>query len=92
VRLLLTRRSRRPRAAARSAGCTFARTGWFGEPHPHLTVGYRSHASFEALRAAEAQIVPRLPVVARTERVHLLAGSRTSDSWRVVAELPLTGA
>jgi 2'-5' RNA ligase len=61
-------------------------------PHPHLTVGYGSHASLKALRAAEAQIVPRLPVVARIERVHLLAGSRTADSWRVVAELPLTGA
>ncbi|MDT7555423.1 MAG: hypothetical protein QOI16_4207 [Pseudonocardiales bacterium] len=62
------------------------------EPHPHLTVGYRSHASLEELRAAEARIVPRLPVAAHVDRLHLLAGGRKADSWRVVAELPLRGA
>lgn len=62
------------------------------DPHPHLTVGYRRHVSLEALRAAEMQIVPRLPVVARVDRLHLLAGARTADSWRVVAALPLRGA
>ena len=62
------------------------------EPRPHLTVGYRRHASLDALRAAEARIVPRLPVAARVDRLHLLAGSRAPDSWRVVAELPLLGA
>ncbi len=62
------------------------------EPHPHLTVGYRSHAPLDVLRAAEEQIVPRLPVVTRVDRLHLLAGNRTPDSWRVVAALPLRGA
>lgn len=62
------------------------------EPHPHLTVGYRSHASVATLRAAEAAVRARLPVVARVDRLHLLAGARTADSWQVVAELPLRGA
>jgi 2'-5' RNA ligase len=61
------------------------------EPAPHLTVGYGSHASLEAMRAAEAQVRPSLPVVTRVDRLHLLAGARTADSWRVVAELPLRG-
>lgn len=59
------------------------------EPHPHLTVGYSSHAPVAALRAAEAEIVGALPVTARIGALHLLAGSREPDSWRVVAELPL---
>ncbi|NMO91823.1 2'-5' RNA ligase family protein [Actinomycetospora sp. TBRC 11914] len=62
------------------------------EPHPHLTVGYGSHASLEELRAAEAALQEGLPVVTRVDRLHLLAGARTADSWRVVAELPLCGA
>lgn len=62
------------------------------EPCPHLTVGYRSHASLEALRAAEGELRARLPVSARVDRLHLLAGARAVDSWRVVAELPLAGA
>lgn len=59
------------------------------EPHPHLTVGYSSHAPVAALRAAEAAIVPALPIGARVGVLHLMAGSREPDSWRVVAELPL---
>ncbi|MFC5060594.1 2'-5' RNA ligase family protein [Actinomycetospora atypica] len=62
------------------------------EPHPHLTVGYSSHAPVAALRAAEAEIVPLLPITARVGALHLMAGSRDPDSWRVVAELPLAGA
>ncbi len=62
------------------------------EPRPHLTVGYGRHAPLEALRAAEAQVAEQLPIVARVDRLHLLAGARAVDSWRVVAELPLRGA
>jgi 2'-5' RNA ligase len=62
------------------------------EPHPHLTVGYGRHASVTALRAAEAAVRARLPVVARVDRLHLMAGARAANSWRVVAELPLRGA
>jgi 2'-5' RNA ligase len=61
------------------------------DPHPHLSVGYGRLASLEALRAAEAEIRSSLPVLARVDRAHLLAGARTADSWRVVAELPLAG-
>lgn len=59
------------------------------EPHPHLTLGYRSHAPLEALRDAADRVAPLLPVDARVDRLHLLAGSRAPGSWRVVAELPL---
>jgi 2'-5' RNA ligase len=61
------------------------------EPAPHLTVGYRSHASLDALREAEAEVRGSLPVTARIEALHLLAGARSAGSWRVVAELPLAG-
>lgn len=61
------------------------------EPHPHLTVGYRSHAGLDALRTADAAIRPSLPIIARIEALHLLAGARSADSWRVVAEVPLEG-
>ncbi|MDL5155286.1 2'-5' RNA ligase family protein [Actinomycetospora termitidis] len=61
------------------------------EPHPHLTIGYGSTSGVEALRAAEARIVGQLPFAARVEALHLLVGSREPDSWRVVADLPLTG-
>jgi hypothetical protein len=37
-------------------------------------------------------IDPAAPVVTHVARLHLLAGARTADSWRVVAELPLRGA
>jgi 2'-5' RNA ligase len=62
------------------------------EPHPHLTVGYRSHAPLEVLREAAGDVAPLLPVHARLDRLHLLAGSRSPGSWRSVAELPLHGA
>lgn len=61
------------------------------EPRPHLTVGYRRHASLEALRVAEAHLRASLPAEAAVDRVHLLAGARATDSWVVVAELPLCG-
>jgi 2'-5' RNA ligase len=59
------------------------------DPHPHLTVGYRSHAGLDALRRAEAALRPSLPISTRIDAVHLLAGARAADSWRVVARLPL---
>lgn len=62
------------------------------EPHPHLTVGYRTYASLAALRDAAERIRPHLPVDARVDRLHLLAGSRTPGSWRTIAELPLAHA
>ncbi len=62
------------------------------EPHPHLTIGYGRHAPPGALRVAEAQVRSRLPITARVDRLHLLAGARAVGSWRVVAALPLRGA
>ena len=62
------------------------------EPHPHLTVGYRRHASEAALRDAADRVSRHLPVEARIDRLHLLAGSHEPLSWRTITELPLARA
>ena len=57
---------------------------------PHLTVGDRSAGDLNELRAAEADILSRLPVQARISRVWVMTGRAVPGSWRTVAELPLT--
>jgi 2'-5' RNA ligase len=56
---------------------------------PHLTVGDRSAGDVSELRAAEADVLSRLPVQARISRVRLMTGRAVPGSWRTVAELPL---
>jgi 2'-5' RNA ligase superfamily len=63
--------------------------GAFPDSVPHLTVGERPPGGVEALRAAEAAVLPQLPVRARASRVWLMAGSATRGSWHTLAELPL---
>jgi len=63
--------------------------GAYGEAIPHLTVGNRPAGGSAVLRAAEAEVVPVLPIAARISQVHLMAGSTAPGSWRVLAELPL---
>ena len=58
---------------------------------PHLTVGDRPPGGAADLRAAEADLLPALPVSARISRVWLMCGASTPDSWRTVAEFPLAG-
>lgn len=53
---------------------------------PHLTVGLRRAASVASLRAAQAAIVPRLPLTTRVDRVALMARTGT---WDVAAEAAL---
>lgn len=54
---------------------------------PHLTVGH--DAPVRALRAAAAEIAPRLPIRARVRTVRLIQGSTAAGSWHTVTELPL---
>ena len=63
--------------------------GGFDDVIPHLTVGDRPVGGVTDLRAAEAELRPRLPISARVGRVWLMTGSAAPDSWRTVAELPL---
>jgi hypothetical protein len=60
------------------------------DPIPHLTVGTTSVGSLEAVRRAEAEVSELLPIPARVERVHLMAGTQEPGSWQVLEEFPLT--
>jgi 2'-5' RNA ligase len=67
--------------------------GAFADTIPHLTVGDRPAAGVADLRAAEAAVLPQLPVRTRVSRVWLMAGSATvPGSWRTLAEFPLAPA
>jgi 2'-5' RNA ligase len=56
---------------------------------PHLTVGNRPGGGSAALRAAEVEITPLLPVRTQVRHAWLMTGTQALASWRVVAELPL---
>ena len=58
---------------------------------PHLTVSDRPPGGAAELRAAEADLLPALPVSVNISRVWLMCGAATPDSWRTVAEFPLGG-
>ena len=55
---------------------------------PHLTVGDRPGGAAD-LRAAEAELLPALPICVHVSQVWLMIGATAPDSWRAVAELPL---
>lgn len=57
---------------------------------PHLTVGERACGSLARLRAAEADVVRRLPVATSVDHALLISGTDQPDSWRTVARLPLS--
>jgi 2'-5' RNA ligase len=63
--------------------------GMYAEVVPHLTVGNGPDGSPAALRAAEAEVAPALPVRTQVRHAWLMTGTRSPASWRVVAELPL---
>jgi 2'-5' RNA ligase len=63
--------------------------GEFDEVVPHLTIGSTRLGDRDGLRRAEAEVVARLPVRARVDRVLLLAGTDAPDSWRPVTEFAL---
>jgi hypothetical protein len=68
--------------------------GAFETVIPHLTVGDITEAagrlaSGAELRAAEAALVPRLPLRDVADRVLLMAGKREPNSWRTIEEFGL---
>jgi len=63
--------------------------GAFDDAVPHLTVGDRPSGGAADLRAAEADVLPLLPVAAHVSRVWLMTGGAAPGSWRTVAEFPL---
>jgi hypothetical protein len=63
--------------------------GAFAEVIPHLTVGDRPEGGIAALRAAEAQVRPKLPVHAQVSHAWLMTGTRAPDSWQLLAAFPL---
>jgi len=63
--------------------------GEFVEVIPHLTVGARPPGGVGALRAAEAEVLPMLPVRSHVSHAWLMAGSTSPDSWKLLARLPL---
>jgi hypothetical protein len=63
--------------------------GAFPDVIPHLTIGEQPPGGPAALRAAEADVLPALPVTARISRVWVMTGSSAPNSWHPVAELPL---
>jgi hypothetical protein len=56
---------------------------------PHLTVAECRRGTLAEMRAAERVVRQGLPLVARAERILLLAGTCASNSWRTVHEFPL---
>jgi 2'-5' RNA ligase len=56
---------------------------------PHLTIGDRPSGGVSALRAAEAEVLPFLPVSTQVSDAWLMCGSQQPRSWHVVARLPL---
>lgn len=63
--------------------------GEFAEVVPHLTVGHVEAGSADALRSAEAELAPLLPIETQVDHVALIAGAEAPDSWRTVVTLPL---
>jgi 2'-5' RNA ligase len=63
--------------------------GVYADVVPHLTVGNGPDGGSAALRAAEAEITPALPVRTQVRHAWLMTGTQALAGWRVVAELPL---
>jgi hypothetical protein len=64
-------------------------SGAFADVIPHLTVGDRPEGGISALRAAEAQVLPMLPVRTRVSRAWLMTGTQAPASWQRLAAFPL---
>lgn len=61
--------------------------GQFDEVVPHLTVGY--DCPIDAMRRAEQEITPNLPVLGRVTAVTLMGESVPQGSWGTLASFPL---
>lgn len=57
---------------------------------PHLTIGSRQAADLASMRRAADDVRTALPFTAWVDRVVLIAGAERPDSWRTLAEFPLS--
>lgn len=64
--------------------------GAYDDVVPHLTVGEARMGSPAALRAAEAEIAPRLPLRTRIAEAVLITGRLEPDGWTLAARMPLS--
>lgn len=63
--------------------------GAFDEVVRHLTVAERRFADLATLKGVERVVLAGLPLVARIERVLLIAGTQAPNSWTILSELRL---
>lgn len=77
------------RAVSAAFPCCSPYDGAYDDVVPHLTVGERPAGGAAELAAAEAELLPDLPILTHVSRVWLMTGTNVPDSWRTVAELPL---
>ena len=63
--------------------------GAFAEVIPHLTVGDRPEGRLGVLGAAEAEVLPALPVRTHVSRAWLMTGTQAPGSWQLRATFPL---
>lgn len=63
--------------------------GQFADVIPHLTVGDRPAGGPAALRAAEAEVRPALPVRTHVGSAWLMTGTQAPGSWQRLAVFPL---
>ncbi|WP_410590197.1 2'-5' RNA ligase family protein [Amycolatopsis sp. lyj-23] len=81
------------RALTRRVWRKFPECPPYGGAHPeivpHLTIGSTRRADEAALSRAAADVTAELPIRASIDRVRLIAGNTSPDSWRTVAGFAL---
>jgi hypothetical protein len=63
--------------------------GAFADVIPHLTIGDHPEGGVGVLRAAEAAVLPVLPIRTQVSHAWLMTGSQAPDSWQLRAAFPL---
>jgi 2'-5' RNA ligase len=63
--------------------------GAFADVIPHLTIGDRPEGGPGVLRAAEAEVLPTLPVHTQVSHAWLMTGTQARDSWQLRATFAL---
>jgi 2'-5' RNA ligase len=61
--------------------------GQFDDVVPHLTIG--NGVPLDDLRAAEREVMMRLPITMQVNAVELMCGAAAPHSWRTIAEFKL---
>lgn len=59
---------------------------------PHLTIGERSTAGYEAMQVAEQRLQPTLPIATVIDHIQLIGGDSATGCWWIIQEFPLTSS